>query len=114
MSLPTKRQVGCFNSKLVRLKVEYKEPVLKTTKRFQFQIGAIKSAMHYRLCDPSKYCFNSKLVRLEDSEMLINTNVTYEFQFQTGAIRSYNESGKPHVNYLKFQFQTGAIRSQFI
>ena len=53
-----------FNSKLVRLKVEYLAETAAPTSRFQFQTGAIKRFSSTR-CPPVRAGFNSKLVRLK-------------------------------------------------
>ena len=54
----------CFNSNLVRLKVDDFEEAIKGLSKFQFQFGAIKSKMHpARQFHISR--FNSNLVRLK-------------------------------------------------
>ena len=78
------------------------------TVEFQFQIGAIKSivAQHGMM---KRICFNSKLVRLEDKIVTAIPDGIELFQFQTGSIR---RSIMPPltIGLYEFQFQTGSIR----
>ena len=85
-------QLG-FNSKLVRLKA-YRACTLRGRQRaFQFQIGSIKSPPDTREFPPSCLGFNSKLVRLKVRRFYRESKGAL-FQFQIGSIKSLYRGSK--------------------
>ena len=123
-----------FNSKLVRLEVDYTLSQLREFAReFQFQTGSIRRLMMkaiivtntsfnsklVRLEAKLKNLtwrrlsrFDSKLVRLEESTLAFCADIAHvQFQFQTGSIRSSQNTDYFGCADL-FQFQTGSIRRQ--
>ena len=78
-----------FNSKLVRLKVQFDNLFVLSLDVFQFQIGSIKS------------CLDGRKVVL---------SAVLEFQFQIGSIKSVYVRRCAIVTCV-FQFQIGSIKS---
>ena len=77
-------QQFCFNSNMVRLKVEIKQTSI-TKPEFQFQYGTIKSPkLPYFLNIFG--CFNSNMVRLKVLFLFIAI-IYKKFQFQYGTIK---------------------------
>ena len=97
-----------FNSKLVRLEVEFARRVASSYSEFQFQTGSIRRKQARRTCFACR-CFNSKLVRLEDHK-IIDTRRIFTFQFQTGSIRRLS---KNYINIILYPYSSCQVNFSF-
>ncbi len=83
--------VECFNSTLVRLRLQQRGRVRWTVFEFQFHVGSIKTRSRIgRIAMRSS--FNSTLVRLRPTGAGTNLDVMVKFQFHVGSIKTIDSS----------------------
>ncbi len=98
----------CFNSTMVRLKLEIVERLSGDQTSFQFHYGSIKIMFLTSLYAPSS-SFNSTMVRLK-YDIQINRDDYKLFQFHYGSIRMNVSHIDVFAHAFLFQFHYGSIR----
>ncbi len=108
MSSPPGKQNGCFNSKMVRLKVIREKVKGSSLGVFQFQNGTIKSTPGL-LLSPEEKLFQFQNGTIKSYKGIISKLVIYSFNSKMVRLKVIFTT-KETINYPSFQFQNGTIK----